>query len=67
MAVSEERGLTPDETFAALYRLALNVAEERGAQITEGARGSGAYAFMAEARRLYPDLKITWGGGLDPS
>ncbi|MFF5636584.1 hypothetical protein [Streptomyces sp. NPDC012825] len=65
--VTEERGLTPDETFAALYRLALDVAEERGAQITEGARGSGAYAFMAEARRLYPGLKIAWDGGAAPS
>ncbi|MFJ4867954.1 hypothetical protein [Streptomyces sp. NPDC088757] len=65
--VSEQRGLTPDETFAALYRLALDVAEERGAQITAAARGSGAYAFMAEARRLYPDVKIMWDGGPAPS
>lgn len=65
--VSEQRGLTPDETFAALYRLALDVAEERGARITEGARGSGAYAFMAEARRLCPDVTIMWDGGPDPS
>lgn len=43
--------LSPDETLAELYRLALKVAQENGATLTTGARGLGPYAFMAEVRR----------------
>lgn len=43
--------LSPDETLASLYRLALSIAAENGSTITTGARGLGPYAFMAEMRR----------------
>ncbi|MER0446144.1 hypothetical protein ABR738_16520 [Streptomyces sp. Edi4] len=44
--------LSPDESLAVLYRLALSIAAQNGSVITTGARGLGPYAFMAEARRL---------------
>lgn len=58
----ESRELSPDETLAMLYSLALDVAEERGATIPPSARGSGAYAFLAEVRAKAGDLTITWEG-----
>ncbi|MBK3559299.1 hypothetical protein JHN55_22790 [Streptomyces sp. MBT56] len=45
-----------------LYRIALDVAEERGATIPDSARGSGTYAFLAEVRKQAEDLTITWEG-----
>ncbi|MEV7674996.1 hypothetical protein [Streptomyces sp. NPDC088752] len=57
--MSEDRDLTADEMLAALFQLALNVAQERGLQVTDNARVSGPYAFMAEVRRTMPGLRIT--------
>lgn len=54
--------LTPDETFALLYKVALDVAEERGATIPESARGTGTYAFLAQVRQAAPGLKVAWDG-----
>ncbi|MFE0684633.1 hypothetical protein ACFW17_28040 [Streptomyces sp. NPDC058961] len=44
--------LSQEESAAALYRLALAIAEEHGAHVPDTAMTVGPYAFMAELRRL---------------